>query len=84
VGGAEVIEVRYGRHDGRHGACSESFDTFEDANDFADWVRQEMGDTYWVEFDEIAAFAQAIEEAAKKAAFKAPDLGRHLYRQEYE
>jgi hypothetical protein len=60
-----MIEVRHGRHDGHGGPTSDSFPTFEEAQDFADWLRNEMGGTYWVEFDEIAAFAQAIEEAAR-------------------
>ena len=51
---------------GHGGMTVDEFPTFEEAKDFADWLRDDMamcGD-YIVEFDEIAAFAQAVEEAA--------------------
>lgn len=62
-----MIEVRHGRHDGIGGADSVSFPTFEEAKDYADWLRDDWDmNVYWVEFDDIAAFAQAMEDAAER------------------
>jgi hypothetical protein len=61
------FDVRHGDERMGHGGMTvDTFPTFEEAKDFADWLRDDMamcGD-YVVEFDEIAAFAQAMEEAA--------------------
>ena len=58
--------VRYSYDESPCGTSHADFDTFEEALDFADFVRGEINPLVggWVEFDEIAAFAQAIEQAA--------------------
>lgn len=64
-----MIEVRHGRHDGQGPTTSSTFDCFAEAKDFADWIREDWDmDVYWVEFDDIGAFAQEVEQVAKASA----------------
>lgn len=67
------FEVRYAYDEAGASTNIETFDTFEEAKDFADWMREDMQPHIrggFVEFDEIAAFAKAIELEAKAQMIK--------------
>lgn len=70
-----MIEVRHGRHDGQGGPTTDVFDCFAEAKDFADWIREDWDmDVYWVEFNDIQAFAQEVEAVALASAHLNPRI----------